>query len=150
MLFSNTFQSQDDKAEVTLGKDFISIFFPDMEIIIVFCQAKSNHVIDVLVRVDQNNNNAKHTSSILAFVQKHIINIVIKICAQPSGVQGVTLIESVIRPDCLCDPSRAQDREGQCLEITYLKKQLKRNLKRGEQESYDWKQTRHMLPSFIK
>ena len=66
----------------------------------------------------------------------------ITICAQPSGVQGVKLIESVIRPDCLCNPSKAQDREGQCLEITYLKEELRKKLEQGQQESYVWKRTK--------
>ena len=77
----------------------------------------------------------------LAYVEKHIINTLITICAQPTSIQGVRLIESVIHPDCLRFPSRAQDREDQCVEITYLKQQLRKKLKRGEQHSYDWKWT---------
>ena len=72
------------------------------------------------------------------------------ICAQPSGIQGVKLIESVIRPDSLHDPSRAQDREDQCVEITYLKEQLERKILQGERELYEWKwarQTPHPLQS---
>ena len=78
------------------------------------------------------------------FVEKSIINNLTTICAQPSGVQGVKLIESVIRPDCLLYPSMVQCREDQCAKVTYLKKQLRKKLERGKKESYDWKRTTHM------
>ena len=139
-LFSNAFQSKDDNAVITLGKDFISISFPKSEIIVMFCQAKSNHVIDVLIRAQ--NNTQQDILSTLAFMEKCIVNSLITICAQPSGVQGVRLVESVIRPDCCCDLSKAQDREGQCLEITYLKEELRKKLEQGQQESYVWKRTK--------
>ena len=116
-----------------------------MDIIVVFCKAHSDHVIDVLVRATYSDTQQMYREEHLDYVQENVINRLITICAQPTGIQGVKLIESVIWPDCLHDPSRPQDREDQCVEITYLKKQLKRNLKRGEQDSkYDWKQTRHM------
>ena len=79
----------------------------------------------------------------LAYVEKHIINTLITICAQPTSIQGVRLIESVIHPDCLRFPSRAQDREDQCMQITYLKQQLREKLERGEPECYDWKCITH-------
>ena len=129
VLFNNAFQSvQEDNVDIKLGKDFIHICFPDKEIIIVFCKAKLEHVIDVLVRVEPptNTQQTRHTPTTLAYVEKHVINTLITICAQPTGIQGVKLIESVIRPDSLHDPSRAQDREDQCVEITYLKQQLRR------------------------
>ena len=139
MLFKN------DKFDIRLGKNFITIFLPKSEIIIVFCQAKSNHVIDFLIQTHQNIDTKKGTNlHILAFLEKCIINNLIKICAQPTGVQGVKLIESVIWPDCLCYPSKAQDREEQCVEVTYLKEKLRKRLERGEKQSYDWKWTRHM------
>ena len=142
VLFNNAFQSEDDKAEVTLGKDFISIRFPKSEIIIVLCQAQSNYVIDVLVRAQSNTN--ENTLRTLAFVEKHIINTLITISAQPTGIQGVKLIESVIRPDCLSDPSNAPKREDQCVKITYLKEQLREKFEEGKEEFYDWKCTRDM------
>ena len=82
--------------------------------------------------------------STLAFVQKSIINNLTTICAQPTGVQGVKLIESVIRPDCLLYPSMVQCREDQCVKVTYLKEQLRKKLERDEKESYDWKRTTDM------
>ena len=142
VLFNNAFQSEDDKAKVTLGKDFISIRFPKSEIIIVLCQAQSNYVIDVLVRAQSNTN--ENTLRTLAFVEKHIINTLITISAQPTGIQGVKLIESVIRPDCLSDPSNAPKRENQCVKITYLKEQLREKFEEGKEEFYDWKCTRDM------
>ena len=139
MLFKN------DKFDIRLGKNFITIFLPKSEIIIVFCQAKSNHVIDFLIQTHQNiDADKKSMQHILAFVENCIINTLIKICAEPTGVQGVKLIESVIWPDCLCYPSKAQDREEQCVEVTYLKEKLRKRLERGEKQSYDWKWTRHM------
>ena len=80
----------------------------------VFCQSKSYHVIDVLVRALSQ----QDVPTTLAYIEKHIINNLITMCAQPIGIQGVKLIESVIRPDCLRYPSRAQDREDQCVELT--------------------------------
>ena len=142
VIFKNVFQSEDDKAEVTLAKDFISIHFPHSEIIIILCQAKSSYVIDVLVRAQNNTN--ENTLSTLAFVEKCIINTLITICAQPTGIQGVKLIESVIRPDCLRDPSNAQEREDQCVEISCLKEELREKLEEGNEEFHDWKRTKHM------
>ena len=105
-----------------LQKKFISICFPNKEIIVVFCQAKSEYVIDVLVRANNPNNSQHHTSATLVDIElKCVINTLLTICAQPTGIQGVKLIESVIRPDSLHDPSRAQDRENQCVETIYLK-----------------------------
>ena len=141
MLLNNAFKSEDDNADITLGNDFISIRFPKSEIIVMFCQAKSNYAIDVLVRA-QNISTEKDTLKILAFVEKLIVNNLLKICAQPTGVQGVRLIESVIRPDCCCDLSKAKDREDQCMNVTYLKEQLRKTLEQNEQESYDWKHTK--------
>ena len=135
ILFNNAFQSN---ANIMLGKDSISIRFPNKEIIVVLCQAKSNYVIDVLVRA-VNNTELEDMPRTLAYMEKHIIDNLITILAQPTGIQGVKLIESVIRPECLFDPSRAQDREDQCMQITYLKQQLREKLERGEPECYDWK-----------
>ena len=140
VLFNNAFQSEEDKPDIMLCKDFISICFPNKEIIVVFCQSKSYHVIDVLVRAPTNSQQDVPTT--LAYIEKHIINTLITICAQPTGIQGVTLIESVIRPDCLRYPSRAQDREDQYVELTYLKEQLTQRLLRGESKSYEWKWAR--------
>ena len=151
VLFNKAFQplKEEYKANVMLGKDFISICFPNKEIIVVFCQAKSEYVIDVLVRANNPNNSQHHTSATLVDIElKCVINTLLTICAQPTGIQGVKLIESVIRPDCLCYPSRAQDREDQCVEITYLKEQLRRKILQGERELYEWKwatQTPHPL-----
>ena len=80
-------------------------------------------------------------TNILAYVEKHVINILITICAQPIGIQGVKLVKSITRPDYLSYPSRAQDREDQCVKITYLKEQLRQKLEQNQQGSYDWKQT---------
>ena len=124
--FSNAFQSKDDNVVITLGKDFISISVPKSEIIVMFCQAKSNHVIDVLIRAQ--NNTQQDILSTLAFMQKIIINNLTTICTQPTSVQGVKLIESVIRSDCLLYLSMVQCREGQCVKVTYLKKQLRKKL----------------------
>ena len=140
MLLNNAFKSEDDNADITLGNDFISIRFPKSEIIVMFCQAKSNYAIDVLVRA-QNISTEKDTLKILAFVEKLIVNNLLKICAQPTGVQGVRLIESVIRPDCCCDLSNAKDREDQCVKIPHLKEQLRKKLEQGKETSYDWKHT---------
>ena len=107
----------------------------------MFCQAKSNYAIDVLVRA-QTINTEKETLSTLAIMEKRIVNNLITICAQPAGVQGVRLVESVIRPDCCCDLSKAQDREDQCVKITYLKEQLRKKLQQNKQEFYDWKGTK--------
>ena len=144
VLFNKAFQSlqKEYKPDVMLGKDFISICFPNKEIIVVFCQAKSEHVIDVLVRANNTNNNQHHKPATLVDMElKCIINTLVTICAQPTGIQGVKLIESVFRPDSLHDPSKAQDREGQCVEIIYLKEQLRTKLLQGEPESYEWKWT---------
>ena len=83
----------------------------------------------------------------LDYVQENVINRLITICAQPTGIQGVRLIESVIRPDCLYDPSDAPKREDQCVKITYLKEQLRENFEKGKEEFYDWKCTRDMYHS---
>ena len=143
MLFNNAFQCEDDNNDIVLGKDFIYICFPKNVIVVIIYQVKSNYVIDVLVWAQ---NNAKQDMlSTLMFVEKSIINNLTTICAQPSGVQGVTLIESVLRPDCLLYPSMVQGREHQCVKLTYLKKQLRKKLEQGEKESYDWKRTTAML-----
>ena len=72
VLFKNVFQSfGDNNSEITLGKDFIYICFPDKEIIIVFCKAKSDHVIDVLIRADHpTKSQERHTPMMLAYVEK--------------------------------------------------------------------------------
>ena len=141
VLFNNAFKYHNN-ADVKLGKDFISICLPNKEIIIVFCQAKSEHVIDVLVRAPKNNQ--QDMSRTLAYVEKQIINNLITICAQPIGIQGVKLIQSIIRPDSLQDPSRAEYREDQCLEMIYLKQELRKQLEQGEPLCHVWKETRYM------
>ena len=141
ILLNNAFISENNNVDITLGHDFIAIRVLKSEIIVMFCKAKSNHVIDVLVRADQNINTKKDMMHILTFVQTSIINTLIKICAQPTGVQGVRLIESIIRPDCCCDLSNAKDREDQCVKIPHLKEQLRKKLEQGKETSYDWKHT---------
>ena len=74
VLFNKAFQSlqKEYKPHVMLGKDFISICFPNKEIIVVFCQAKSEHVIDVLVRANnQNNGQQYHTLTTLVDIQAY-------------------------------------------------------------------------------
>ena len=104
VVFNNIFQ-EEGNADINLGKDFISIYNVRNMDIIVFCKTKSNHVIDVLVRAE--NNTQENTLSTLAFVQKRIINTLITICAQPTGIQGVKLVEGIIQLDSFYDPLKA-------------------------------------------
>ena len=143
MVFNNVFQEVGN-AEINLGKDFISIYVQNMEIIVVFCKAKSDHVIDVLVRVTNPNTQQTYMEGNLDYVEENVINHLIKICAQPSGIQGVKLIESVIRPDSFHDPSKAEHREDQCVQIITLKEKLRRQLEQGEAECHVWKKTKYM------
>ena len=96
VIFNKAFQSLEGeyKANVMLGKDFISICFPNKEIIVVFCQANAEHVIGVLVRANNPNNNQRHTPTTSVDMElKCIINALVTICAQPTSIQGVKLIE---------------------------------------------------------
>ena len=121
--------------------DVDSLLFEN--VIITRLNMKYN-VIDVLVRAPLNNNH-QDMARTLAYVEDRIINNLIIICAQPTGIQGVTLIESVIRPSSLRDPSRAELREDQCVTMTYLKQQLRSQLEEGESKFYHlWNQTEHV------
>jgi hypothetical protein len=140
VLFSGAFEAAGG-ADVKLGKDFVSIFvLKVVEIIVVFCQANADHVIDVLVRVAHRNLGQENVARALANVQEHIIDTLIKVCAQPKGIQGATLIEHAIRPECLHDPSQAGRRsEDQCVEMNRLKRLLKECLQKGLPRNYGWK-----------
>ena len=67
------------------------------------------------------------------------------ICPQAIGIEGVKLIESVIWPDSFYDPSKAEDKEDQCVKITTLKGELRRQLEQGEWECHIWKKTKYMV-----
>ena len=151
--FHNVFKEEKEFVKINLGKDFISIFLQNMDIVVVFCKAKSDHVIDVLVRATNSNTQQLYMEGHVDYLQENVINRLITICAQPTGIQGVNLIESVIRPDSFRDPSKAEHREDQCMEITTLKEILRRQLEQGKGECYTWMKTEyigtHTTNSFI-
>ena len=100
-----------------------------MEIVVLFCKGKVDNVIDVLIR--DLTNGQEDMSITLAYVQNRIIDALVKVCAQPNGIQGIKLIESVIRPETLHDPSMARNREDQCIEMNFLKQTLRQHLEQG-------------------
>ena len=65
-------------------------------------------------------------------MEANVINHLITICAQPIGIKGVKLIKSVIWPDSFYDPSNVEDKEDQCVKMTTLKEELRRQLEQGE------------------
>jgi hypothetical protein len=127
VLFSKAFGKVEGGVEVKLGKDFISInvMLEIVEIIVVFCQAKADNVIDVLARALHMNNIAKeHVVRALENVLEHIIDTLIRVRAQLKVIQIATLIERVIRPDCLINPWNMRSREDYCVEMNHLKELL--------------------------
>jgi hypothetical protein len=75
--------------KVKLGKDFVSILvLQSVEIYVMFCQAKADNVIDVLARApDLNSIAQEHIARTLANVHKQIIHALVRVCAQPKGIQ---------------------------------------------------------------
>ena len=143
MVFNNTFQ-EEGNSDINLGKDFISIYLRNLEILMIFCKSKSDHVIDVLVRAPKPNTQQTFMKGNLDYVEENVINYLIQICAQSNGIQGVKLIESVIRPDSFDDPSITEHREDQCVKMITLKEKLRRQLEQGEQECYVWKKSKYL------
>ncbi|KAI5058128.1 hypothetical protein GOP47_0026298 [Adiantum capillus-veneris] len=142
VVFSRAFAEA--QTDVKLHRDFLSIYIRDIEVLINFGLARGGHVIDVLMRAPL----LTQFGSTLTHVREEIVGTLIRICAQPVGNQGVKLVENVIRPDCLHDPSPADEiTEDQCVPLEHLKQRLRWDLEQGrshDELTYVWKGNDHM------
>ncbi|MCO5586398.1 hypothetical protein L7F22_040338 [Adiantum nelumboides] len=112
----------------------------------LFPMIQEEHVIDVMVRAPHQADMAEH----LAYVEEEVIRTLIRVCAQPVGIQGVKLMEGVLRPDCLREPAAPHVREDQCVSLYDLKQSLRKQLQEGrrpEQLVYLWKENQHVKSS---
>lgn len=107
-------------------KNSMSVIYDGIEVLVEFCYGSGeDQFIDVLVR------SLMDFDSTLKKVHDDVINFIIRICAEPKGIQGVELVEAVVRPSCVNGPSSGKDRRNQDIPIEDLHKRLAKEVEEG-------------------
>lgn len=129
-------------ADIELHRYLISIYYQYMEIIVEFCKANGENVMDILVR----SSDEVDPSLTLKVMEEKVVRAMVRMCAEPIGNQGVKLVQGVIRPKCLVSPALSHEREDQCVLAQQLKEDLKLQLQERPQRAtffHTWKHNQY-------
>ncbi|KAG0599383.1 hypothetical protein M758_12G148100 [Ceratodon purpureus] len=123
-------------ANCVVKHNIISLRKDGIEIIVEYCgKSTPTHpydqkdgYIDVLVDgyIDVLVKSFKSKAKTLAFTKMHVLGPIKEVCYSPNiGCPGVQLVESILNPKFVKEPSQMQDRENQAVSVNDLIRDLK-------------------------
>jgi hypothetical protein len=118
------------RAVYTPKDGFIDIVFNGVEFVLEYNANVGTH-IDVLVH-----SQSKTLDEALDMFHEHIMKHIQERCAAPNGCQGVTLVEGVIRTECVKQQISFKQRQDQAILLEDLKQAIL-TLRSGYQHSWD-------------
>ncbi len=118
------------RAVYTPKDGFIDIVFNGVEFVLEYNANVGTH-IDVLVH-----SQSKTLDEALDMFHEHIMKHIQERCAAPNGCQGVTLVEGVIRTECVKQQISFKQRQDQAILLEDLKQAIL-TLGSGYQHSWD-------------
>ncbi|CAM6072974.1 unnamed protein product [Sphagnum tenellum] len=132
VLLYNKFSRLDNgtRAVYTPKDGFIDIVFNGVEFVLEYNANVGTH-IDVLVH-----SQSKTLDEALDMFHEHIMKHIQERCAAPNGCQGVTLVEGVIRTECVKQQISFKQRQDQAILLEDLKQAIL-TLGSGYQHSWD-------------